>query len=56
MPFLIRDNVNGGVALVYGSGKVTGIDGTALPAMIEAFGDWIDVEPPTYQDFIDKSS
>lgn len=51
MAFLIRDVESGSVALVYGDGKVTHIDGTALDGMIARFGPWIDMEPGTYNDF-----
>lgn len=54
VPFLIRNNETGGVALVYGEGKVTGLDGDSLPAFIQRYGNFIDMPPVTYNDFAAK--
>ena len=55
MPFLIRDNVSGAVALVYGSGKLVNIDGNVLDAMVDRFGPFLDMDPGTYQAFVHLS-
>ena len=54
MAFIIINNVSGQPALVYGDGKVTGIDGASLTSFIARFGDPIVVEPATFNDFASK--
>ena len=56
MPFIITNKSTGQPALVYGSGKVTGIDGGSLTAMIDRFGEPITVEDVTFNDFANKGS
>ena len=54
VPFLIRNNETGGIALVYGAGKVTGLDGDSVDDFVAKFGPWIDMPPVTYNDFASK--
>ena len=53
-PFLIRNSNNGGIALVYGDGKVTGLDGDSLDDFVARYGPWIDMPPDTYDGFVSK--
>ena len=54
MAFLIRDRESGGISLVYGDGKATGIDGNSLDAWVDKFGPWLDMDPNIYANFIAK--
>jgi hypothetical protein len=54
MAFIIVNKNTGQPALVYGSGKVTGIDGTSLDAFIAKYGPAITVEDVTFNDFAGK--
>jgi hypothetical protein len=54
MAFLIINSDNGQPALVYGDGKVTGIDGGSFDSFNTKFGPAITVDPATFDDFANK--
>jgi len=54
MPFIIVNIKTGQPALVYGAGKVTGIDGSSLAVFIDRYGAPITVEDTTFNDFASK--
>lgn len=53
--FIIINQDTGQPALVYGEGKMTGIDGTSFDAFVGKFGPAIVVEAGTFNDFEAKS-
>ena len=54
MAFIIINASTGQPALVYGDGKVTGIDGLSLDAFVAKYGPAITVEAVTFNDFAGK--
>ena len=54
MAFIIINQDTGQPALVYGDGRMTGIDGTSLGAFVAKYGDPINVEAATFDDFATK--
>jgi len=56
MAFMIRDRDTGAIGVVYGDGKLTGIDGTNLEQWTSAFGAWIDVDSNVFNDFATKGA
>lgn len=56
MAFIMINARTGQPALVYGEGRVTGIDGTSLGGFIAKYGEPITVEDATFNDFASKSS
>jgi hypothetical protein len=54
MAFIIINSANGQPALVYGDGKVTGIDGGSFNDFNTKYGPAITVEPATFDDFANK--
>lgn len=54
MAFIIVNQATGQPALVYGSGKVTGIDGSSFDAFVAKYGAPITVENATFNDFASK--
>jgi hypothetical protein len=54
MAFIIVNQATNQPALVYGSGKVTGIDGTSFDAFVAKYGPPITVEDVTFNDFASK--
>ncbi len=55
MAFIIVNKNTGQPALVYGDGKVTGIDGLSLDAFVAKYGAPITVEDVTFNDFAGKA-
>ena len=54
MAFIIINQATGQPALVYGDGKVTGLDGGSLDAFVAKYGPAITVEDVTFSDFAGK--
>lgn len=54
MPFIILNKDNGQPALVYGSGKVTGLAGPDLPEYIGRFGEPLQTDGVVFADFARK--
>ena len=54
MAFIIINKATGQPALVYGDGKVTGLDGGSFAGFDAKFGPAITVESVTFNDFADK--
>jgi len=54
MAFIIQNSKTGQPAIVYGDGKVTGLDGLSLDTFIARFGQPIVVEDATFNDFASK--
>jgi N-acetylmuramoyl-L-alanine amidase len=56
MPFIITNKATGAPALVYGQGKVTGLDGSSLATFVARYGEPIVVEQATFDDFAAKGA
>jgi hypothetical protein len=53
MPFIVKKS-NGETAVVYGSGKMTGLAGSDIPAFVDKFGPALPVADVTWNDFANK--